>query len=134
MRTDHVFPWENYQAMDGVPRPLTLENLNFTLSTSLYLSTEDPAVEPRPDWYYSEYGRPDASGYSAGNITIICINKTESIEPGVVDVFYFLFYSFNDGQNVGGQTYGNHVSILISTAVLHKLTAQHLRSPISNIS
>jgi len=107
---EHVFPWENYTPLSGVPNPLTLENLNFTLSTSLYLSAENIAQQPYPDWYRSEYGKPDSNGFSQSNVTLVAVNKTESIEPGVVDIFYFLFYSFNDGDNVGGQTYGNHIS------------------------
>lgn len=103
--------------MNGVPDPLTLDNLNFTLSTSLYLSVDNPAQQPYPDWYYSVYGKPDSNGLSQSNVTLVAVNKTESIEPGVVDIFYFLFYSFNDGDNVGGQKYGNHVSFLQASAI-----------------
>jgi hypothetical protein len=84
--------------------------MDFVNNAFYYLSVDNPAIEPQPDWYYSTYGKPDNTGYSGGNVTVIAVNKTESIEPGVVDVFYFLFYSFNDGNDVGGQKYGNHVS------------------------
>lgn len=100
----------DYRPIDNTPNPLTLENMDFVNNAFYYLSVNDPAVEPRPSWYYSDYGKPDASGFSGGNVTIIAVNKTESVQPGVVDVFYFLFYSFNEGSNVGGQSYGNHVS------------------------
>lgn len=108
---DHVTPWIDYTPVPQTPDPLTLENLNFTLSTSLFLSMDDPAESPRPEWLYSRYGKPDPSGFSQSNLTVIAVNKTESIQSGVVDVFYFLFYSFNDGSDVGGQKYGNHVSV-----------------------
>jgi len=71
---------------------------------------ENPTQEPRPAWLYSDYGKPDANGYSGSNVTIIAVNKSASIAPGYVDIFYFYLYSFNEGDNVGGQTYGNHVS------------------------
>lgn len=71
---------------------------------------DNPAAQPHPDWYYSVYGKPDSNGFSQSNVTLVAVNKTASIEPGVVDIFYFLFYSFNDGDDVGGQKYGNHVS------------------------
>lgn len=100
----------DYAPIRNIPNPLTLENMDFVNNAYYYLSVDNPAQEPRPDWYYSTYGKPDSTGYSGGNVTVIAVNKTEAIEPGVVDVFYFLFYSFNDGNNVGGQAYGNHVS------------------------
>lgn len=108
----------DYRPLNNIPNPLTLENMDFVNNAFYYLSVDNPAQEPRPDWYYSTYGKPDSTGFSGGNVTVIAVNKTEAIEPGVVDVFYFLFYSFNDGNDVGGQTYGNHVRALTIYLVL----------------
>lgn len=111
----------DYAPLNNIPNPLTLENMDFVNNPYYYLSVDDPAQEPRPDWYYSIYGKPDSTGFSGGNVTVIAVNKTEAIEPGVVDVFYFLFYSFNNGNNVGGQTYGNHVSSVALSSTIWKV-------------
>ena len=137
---DNTVPWIDYEPLNNRPRPLTLENMDFVNNAFYYLSVADPAQEPRPDWYYSTYGKPDSTGFSGGNVTVIAVNKTEAIEPGAVDVFYFLFYSFNDGNDVGGQTYGNHVCIVqpafrsMNLSDMHVILSEMFRFLISNTS
>lgn len=50
-------------------------------------------------------GKPDASGYSNGPSVLILVDKGS----GIVDAFWFFFYSYNLGQTVANIRFGNHV-------------------------
>lgn len=50
--------------------------------------------------------KPDAQGYSAAPAVLVLVDKGE----GVVDVFWFFFYSYNLGQTVLSMRFGNHVA------------------------
>ncbi|KAI0521811.1 vacuolar sorting-associated protein [Xylaria bambusicola] len=49
--------------------------------------------------------KPNEEGYSRAPATLILVDKGS----GVVDAFWFFFYSYNLGQTVLGTRYGNHV-------------------------
>ncbi|PHH83349.1 hypothetical protein CDD82_1862 [Ophiocordyceps australis] len=49
--------------------------------------------------------KPDAAGYSRAPAVLILVDKGS----GIVDAFWFYFYSYNLGQTVFGIRFGNHV-------------------------
>ena len=49
--------------------------------------------------------KPDASGYSRGPAVLVLVDKGS----GIVDAFWFFFYSYNLGQTVLNIRFGNHV-------------------------
>ncbi|KJZ76291.1 hypothetical protein HIM_04373 [Hirsutella minnesotensis 3608] len=49
--------------------------------------------------------KPDANGYSRAPAVLILVDKGS----GVLDAFWFFFYSYNLGQTVMGIRFGNHV-------------------------
>jgi hypothetical protein len=59
---------------------------------------------PKPP--LSPFGhKPDDQGYSKAPAVLILVDKGS----GVVDAFWFFFYSYNLGQTVAGLRFGNHV-------------------------
>lgn len=50
--------------------------------------------------------KPDPSGYSAAPATLVLVDKGE----GILDAFWFFFYSYNLGQTVLTMRFGNHVA------------------------
>ncbi|KAI9743060.1 MAG: Vacuolar protein sorting-associated protein 62 [Claussenomyces sp. TS43310] len=97
----HVTPEVNFTA---VAENVTLEDLN-TFNSSVYLTSKDN-TEDSPAWLLSAFNTPDnVTGYSSAPATIIVAEK----DDGIVDVFYFYFYSYNEGPSVLGLAYGNHV-------------------------
>ena len=53
----------------------------------------------------ARHNRPDESGYSKAPAVLILVDKGS----GIVDAFWFFFYSYNLGQTVLGIRFGNHV-------------------------
>lgn len=49
--------------------------------------------------------KPDASGYSAAPAVLVLVDKGS----GILDAFWFFFYSYNLGQTVLSMRFGNHV-------------------------
>ncbi|CAM1500779.1 Fc.00g099410.m01.CDS01 [Cosmosporella sp. VM-42] len=49
--------------------------------------------------------KPDENGYSAAPAVLVVVDKGS----GIVDAFWFFFYSYNLGQTVLGVRFGNHV-------------------------
>ncbi|KAK7744537.1 Vacuolar protein sorting-associated protein 62 [Cytospora paraplurivora] len=49
--------------------------------------------------------KPDASGYSAAPAVLVMVDKGS----GILDAFWFFFYSYNLGQTVLNMRFGNHV-------------------------
>lgn len=49
--------------------------------------------------------KPDKDGYSAAPAVLVVVDKGS----GIVDAFWFFFYSYNLGQTVLGVRFGNHV-------------------------
>ncbi|EGX93304.1 hypothetical protein CCM_04677 [Cordyceps militaris CM01] len=50
--------------------------------------------------------KPDAHGYSAAPAVLVLVDK----EDGILDAFWFFFYSYNLGQTVLAMRFGNHVA------------------------
>jgi hypothetical protein len=91
----HVYPALNNTALGPA---VTLANLSAynTYGANLYLTSKDDvdnADQPQEPWLLSAYGKPDATGLSAAPATIIAVPKP----GGIVDAFYFMFYSYNLG-------------------------------------
>lgn len=45
-----------------------------------------------PDWFRSDYGRPDASGRSAAPAILVVVDKSH-LQPGLLDAYWFLWTS-----------------------------------------
>lgn len=99
-------PEINYAAVTPSQSPLTLDNLNSSLSSfnggDLYLTSDvDPTTNPA----YLNGVKPNPSTGSAKSTAIIINDKGN----GQVDAFYMYFYAFNYGTTVLGQLIGNHI-------------------------
>ena len=103
----HVQPKVDFKPVTGAPNPLSLDNLNQLNNlggTNVFLTSNDD-VTTNPAWLKGV--KPDASGKTAGANTAAVVVNTHA--DGVVDAFYFYFYSYNLGNKVFGQNLGNHV-------------------------
>lgn len=105
----HVTPRLNYTRIYNLTPNLTnIDSLN-ELGQYVYLtSKDDPSVPPH--WLQ---GNPPHKGLSDAPVFIIWTRKP----GGVVDAFYFYFYSFNLGNTVATVRFGNHVGDWEHTAV-----------------
>ncbi|OCH85733.1 hypothetical protein OBBRIDRAFT_739396 [Obba rivulosa] len=98
----HVEPQVNFTA---VTTAVTFENIS-TLPSSVFLTAvPSDAVLTQPSWLTSADNTPEANGVSGAPATIICVEKP----GGIIDAFYFYFYSFNAGGTVLGIEFDNHV-------------------------
>ena len=127
----HVTPELNYTPIEGLP-PLNLSNLDelndFEKGSDVYLTSNDN-VEDRPDWLGGQVNIPDdyaddsktngsdpkaagpkigtrsQGGHSDAPAVLVTINKGD----GIVDAFWFFFYSYNLGNVVFNVRFGNHI-------------------------
>ena len=127
----HVTPELNYTPIQGLP-PLNLTNLDqlnqFEQGRHVFLTSNDN-VEDRPDWLsgqinipddYTDDAIPDSSksqrtmdnspkqrhgGHSDAPAVLLTVDKGD----GIVDAFWFFFYSYNLGNLVFNIRFGNHV-------------------------
>ncbi|PNY26184.1 vacuolar protein sorting-associated protein TDA6 [Tolypocladium capitatum] len=65
----------------------------------------DQPGQPRQPRISPRGHKPDANGYSQAPAVLILVDKGS----GIVDAFWFFFYSYNLGQTVLGIRFGNHV-------------------------
>jgi hypothetical protein len=65
----------------------------------------DPSKYPHRAQIVPRGHKPDEDGYSAAPAILIMVDKGS----GIVDAFWFFFYSYNLGQTVLGVRFGNHV-------------------------
>lgn len=122
----HVTPNLNYtpiQAASTSPNLTDLDKLNeYSRGRYIYLKSDDN-VEERPDWLVGKKNIPNASyheyasvfkekhkselpsGRSDAPAVLIVVNKGH----GIVDAFWFYFYSYNLGNVVLNVRFGNHV-------------------------
>lgn len=86
-------------------RKATASSVSFStigsLSSDTYLSSKDK-VSDIPSWFHGV--KPDSSGYTSSPATIIAVEKS----GGIVDAFYFYFYSYDHSKYLGLQ-FGDHV-------------------------
>ena len=127
----HVTPKLNYTAIEGLPQ-LNLANLDllnqFEKARHVFLTSNDN-VEDRPDWLGGQTNIPDDfsddsktdhvvpgatsakyrkqshGGHSDAPAVLLTVNKGD----GIVDAFWFFFYSYNLGNIVFNIRFGNHV-------------------------
>lgn len=67
-----------------------------TFGSNVFLTSKDDVTDvdqPTEEWLLSAYGKPGSDGASKAPATIIAVQK----ENGIVDVFYFHFYSWDLG-------------------------------------
>ena len=83
-----VIPEINFAAVGG---PQTLQTLS-TLGNNVYLTAIDDVIAHKSAFFTSIVGKP-VDNVSAAPATIIVVEKP----GGIVDAFYFYFYSFNYG-------------------------------------
>ena len=121
----HITPNLNYtpiQASSINPNLTNLDKLNeYSRGRYVYLKSDDN-VEERPDWLVSKKNIPDGSGHKGSKNPK---NHGEDHRPGrsdapavlivvykgrgIVDAFWFYFYSYNLGNVVLNVRFGNHV-------------------------
>ena len=122
----HVTPNLNYtpiQAKSINPNLTNLDKLNeYSHGRYVYLKSDDN-VEERPEWLASKRNIPNTS--ARGDIKSLRANQRENDQPGrsdapavlivinkgngIVDAFWFYFYSYNLGNIVLNIRFGNHV-------------------------
>ena len=110
----HTTAYLNYTQIDSDNKRRTLDNLSKLnkYHRSAFLTSDDN-VEDRPDWLGGETNIPDVpekgskhpGGRSDAPVTLVVVEK----EGGIVDAFWFFFYSYNLGNSVFGKRFGNHV-------------------------
>ena len=127
----HVTPELNYTPIPGLPQ-LNLTNLDllnqFEKGRNVFLTSNDN-VEERPDWLSGEINIPDDytndakanptksqstrahirkqshGGHSDAPAVLVTVDKGD----GIVDAFWFFFYSYNLGNLVFNIRFGNHI-------------------------
>lgn len=127
----HVTPELNYTPIRELPQ-LNLSNLDqlnqFEKGRHVFLTSNDN-VENRPDWLGGQINIPDDfsddsntdhsdsratsaryrklshGGHSDAPAVLLTINKGD----GIVDAFWFFFYSYNLGNVVFNVRFGNHI-------------------------
>ena len=127
----HVTPELNYTPIEGLP-PLNISNLDqlnrFEKGRDVFLTSNDN-VEDRPEWLGGQVNIPDdytddskdygsdsqatspkfktlsRGGHSDAPAVLVTINKGD----GIVDAFWFFFYSYNLGNVVFNVRFGNHI-------------------------
>lgn len=127
----HVTPKLNYTPIQGLPQ-LNLSNLDqlnqFEGGRYVFLTSNDN-VEDRPDWLGGQVNIPDDfsddskanrfqsqasggkirgqshGGHSDAPAVLVTVDKGD----GVVDAFWFFFYSYNLGNIVFNIRFGNHI-------------------------
>jgi hypothetical protein len=88
----HVTPEQNGT---NLASSITIDSLS-SYGPDVFLTSKDDvtnADQPTADWLLSNYGKPSTGGKSAAPATIIAVQKS----GGIVDVFYFFFYSWDLG-------------------------------------
>lgn len=82
-------------------RDFTPQNMLSKLRRRAFLSSDGPQ-RPFPP---SKGHKPDNRGYSTAPAVLVLVDKG----AGILDAFWFFFYSYNLGQTVLNMRFGNHV-------------------------
>ena len=85
-----VIPEINFKQVGGTPTLQTLSTLPSNVSLT---ATGEDILFHDTDYFTSVVGKPTGSGVSAVPGTIIVVEKP----GGIIDAFYFYFYSWNEG-------------------------------------
>jgi hypothetical protein len=86
--------------IEGFPEPIDISNIDYSNRPNVYITARgDPSKDP--DWILSDYGIPDENRRSQSEVVIVHVDKSDTLGAGIADVFYFFFYSFNLGNQVG---------------------------------
>lgn len=133
---EHVTPYLNYTPMAASSAGLNLTNLDklnhYTNGRFVFLTSDDN-VEERPDWLEGEKNIPDypeepyqklpagdhdpqnplgankeseiLGGRSEAPAVLVLVDKGQ----GIIDAFWFFFYSYNLGNLVFNIRFGNHI-------------------------
>ncbi|THH33205.1 hypothetical protein EUX98_g1011 [Antrodiella citrinella] len=96
----HVVPEINFTR---IANSVTFQTIGH-LGADVFLTSKDP-VEDSPAWMNSTFNKPNEIGYTVAPVTIIAVEKS----GGIVDAFYFYFYSFDEGNNGPGHPPGSHI-------------------------
>ncbi|OBZ79234.1 putative vacuolar protein sorting-associated protein TDA6 [Grifola frondosa] len=96
----HVVPEVDF---DDVASSVTFTTIS-TLASDVFLTSKDDVLT-QPAWMTSAVNEPDSNGHSGAPATIICVEK----EGGILDAFFFYFYSFNSGGKVLDIEFGDHI-------------------------
>jgi len=96
-----VIPQVDFKTVGGTP---TLQNLS-ALASNVSLTAVENLLTHDTEFFTSTQGKPGGSGVSNAPATIIVVEKP----GGIIDAFYFYFYSWNYGNTVLGLRFGNHV-------------------------
>lgn len=86
-----VDPQIDFKSVGDTPTLQTLSSLSPNVSLTVG-GTED-LLAHKSEFFTSTVGKPDSSGLSAAPATIIVVEKP----GGIVDAFYFYFYSWDLG-------------------------------------
>ncbi|KAI0081663.1 hypothetical protein K474DRAFT_1587496 [Panus rudis PR-1116 ss-1] len=98
----HVSPQINFT---DVAPAVTFTNIS-ALGADVFLTSKDPIdASPQPAWMVSTENKPDGKGRSGAPATIILVEK----DGGILDAFYFYFYSFDEGNGIYGLNFTSHV-------------------------
>ena len=108
----HTSPHVNYTAIERMSNDRTLDNLDELneFGWFTYLQSDDN-VEERPRWLGGSKNIPELArsdtpgGHSSAPAILVVVPK----ENGIVDAFWFYFYSYNLGNKVFNVRFGNHV-------------------------
>lgn len=84
-----IIPQIDFKTVGPSPTLQTLSGLPNTVS----LTAKDNILKHNSKFFTTTYGKPDGSGLSGAPGTIIVVEKS----GGIVDAFYFYFYSWNLG-------------------------------------
>jgi Vacuolar protein sorting-associated protein 62 len=100
-------PKINRVAVDKAPSPLTLDNLdqlNALGGKDIWLTSHE-GIQANPKWFFGV--APDDNHKTTGltSCAIVTVDKGNA----TVDAFYFYFYAYNQGNQVLGMEFGDHV-------------------------
>ncbi|OJD17519.1 hypothetical protein AJ78_02388 [Emergomyces pasteurianus Ep9510] len=105
---ENSIPTINYAPVTGIPSTLTLNNLD-SLNTlggkDIFLTTKE-GIRALPEWFRGT--KPDKTGKTVDAVTSIIVVRDHD-DGKTVDVFYFYYYTYNQGNTVLGIQFGNHV-------------------------
>lgn len=98
-----------------------LSTLDSLPDTAFLTSVDDPLTNPA--WLTSIANKPNSAGLSRAPATIIAVEKGN----GIVDVFYFYFYAFNQGQFLSRFFQDNPMTIIrVGNFLLGILLGDHV--------